>query len=128
MSNVPSKEIRDLVIRARNDKYEVNSKSGKYAMRIQDNILTLRHYSTIILVLDVGTGEYGIAGWSASDRDAINGVLSIYGLPRGAYIKDGALDCEGLGRIFPYSVSSEDRRYESTARYWFEDLRRRVSV
>ena len=109
MASVPTKQMNALYMKALNNQGNA-IKSGHYELFIGDGLGTgndwikvvasgnlipmieLKHYGTTIFYWNLKTGEVHTGGaWSASDRDAINGLLTLMGFPRCAYIRRGEM-------------------------------------
>ena len=109
MASVPTKQMTALYEKSANNRNQ-RIKSGNYELFIGNGLGTgsdwikvvasgnlipmieLKHYGTTIFYWNVKTGEVHTGGaWSASDRDAINGLLTLMGFPRCAYIRRGVV-------------------------------------
>ena len=109
MASVPTKQMNALYMKALNNQGNA-IKSGHYELFIGDGLGTgndwikvvasgnlipmieLKHYGTTIFYWNLKTGEVHTGGaWSASDRDAINGLLTLMGFPCCAYIRRGEM-------------------------------------
>ena len=51
----------------------------------------LTHYGTVIFTIDPSTRRYTVSGRSASDRDAVNSMLHIYGIREKSSAKGGSV-------------------------------------
>lgn len=54
----------------------------KYAIKVKDNTVTLRHWGTVTLKINTVTKEViDVYGESVSDRDSVNFVLDYFNVP-----------------------------------------------
>lgn len=109
MVSIPTKQMIKLVEKSKKNP-ETNVKVGNYELFVGNGLGTgndwikvvasgnlipmveLKHYGTTIFYWNVKTGEVHTGGaYSVSDRDAINGLLSLLNRPRCAYIEHGEL-------------------------------------
>ena len=91
MASVPTKQMTALYEKATNNRNK-RIKSGNYELYIGTDAISLYHYRTTIFYWNHVTKVVTIGGArSASDRDAINGLLTLMGFPRCAYIRRGVV-------------------------------------
>ena len=91
MASVPTKQMTALYEKATNNRSK-RIKSGNYELYIGTDAISLYHYRTTIFYWNPVTKVVTIGGArSASDRDAINGLLTRMGFPRCAYIRRGVV-------------------------------------
>lgn len=87
MSTVPTKRLESMVARARRNPGRWVLDKEYCIFMSHEGLFTIQHYSTIIYdMIDLKTITIGGA-YSASDRDCINGMNILMGIPGRAYIK-----------------------------------------
>ena len=85
MASVPTKQMTALYEKATNNR-DKTIKSGHYELCIGTDAISLYHYGTTIFYWEKEDNSVDLGGArSASDRDAINGLLTLMGFPRCAY-------------------------------------------
>ena len=88
MAQIPSNLIKNLVDRAEHD-VGVSKDSKSYSMlKDTKGMYHLHHYGVEILRVHDREWEVGKRAYSASDRDAMNGVLRILNISGGVCVRD----------------------------------------
>ena len=91
MACVPTKQMTALYEKAANNRNQ-RIKSGNYELCVGTDAISLYHYGTLIFRWNNTDNSVDLGGSrSASDRDAINGLLTLMGFPRCAYIRRGVV-------------------------------------
>lgn len=79
MASIPLKNMTTIYNRTSEDApYKV--RMGNYSAELDYPAFRLWHYGTLILTLDIERGIEFLGGFSASDRDAINSILTLAGI------------------------------------------------
>lgn len=89
MSFVPSKGLIDAVY-AMNGSGRTQTWGRGWRLSPRRMGCELAHYRTTIATIENGE-LVQVGGWSASDRDAINGLCRLYGIDAGVSIEGGEL-------------------------------------
>lgn len=76
MATIPLKNMTTIYNRANQNTPE-RVRMGNYSAELDYPTFRLWHYGTLILTLDVERGIEFLGGFSASDRDAINSILTL---------------------------------------------------
>lgn len=98
MPSIPTKQMRRLYGLASTVK-ECRFKDDNYELVMCDHYTILKNHGTTIY-LRWGTEATFEGAYSASDRDAINGLFRCHGLPSVARIRNGKLEVD-LGDVEP---------------------------
>lgn len=76
MASIPLKNMTTIYKRANQNALD-KIRMGNYSAELDYPTFRLWHYETLILMLDVERGIEFLGGFSASDRDAINSILTL---------------------------------------------------
>lgn len=79
MASIPLKNMTTIYNRANQNAPE-KIRMGNYSAELDYPTFRLWHYGTLILTLDIERGIEFLGGFSASDRDAINSILTLAGM------------------------------------------------
>ena len=88
MTSIPLKNMETIYTRA-NENTPEKVRMGNYSAEMEYPTFRLWHYGTLILKLDVERGIEFLGGFSASDRDAINSILTLAGMTSRVSIAGG---------------------------------------
>lgn len=88
MASIPLKNMETIYTRA-NENTPDKVRMGNYSAELDYPVFRLWHYGTLILKLDVERGIEFLGGFSASDRDAINSILTLAGMTSRVSIAGG---------------------------------------
>lgn len=81
-----------------------------YAFTLVDgNKTILTHYETVIFEYDWRSRKVRFGGWSATDRDSINGLCLLMGLNTRVYLSDYELYEVGTGPRYAKKMKSARR-------------------
>ena len=76
MASIPLKNMETIYSRASENTPD-RVRMGNYSAELDYPTFRLWHYGTLILTLDIERGIEFLGGFSASDRDAINSILTL---------------------------------------------------
>lgn len=79
MASIPLKNMTAIYERASENTPD-RVGMGNYSAELDYPTFKLWHYGTLILTLDIERGIEFLGGFSASDRDAINSILTLAGI------------------------------------------------
>lgn len=88
MASIPLKNMETIYARA-SDNTPEKVRMGNYSAELDYPTFRLWHYGTLILTLDIERGIEFLGGFSASDRDAINSILTLAGMTSRVSIAGG---------------------------------------
>ena len=88
MASIPLKNMTTIYNRANQNAPE-KVRMGNYSAELDYPTFRLWHYGTLILKLDIERGIEFLGGFSASDRDAINSILTLAGMTSRVSIAGG---------------------------------------
>ena len=88
MASIPLKNMTAIYERASENTPDT-VRMGNYSAELDYPSFRLWHYGTLILKLDVERGIEFLGGFSASDRDAINSILTLAGMTSRVSIAGG---------------------------------------
>ena len=88
MASIPLKNMTVIYERASENAPD-KVRMGNYSAELEYPTFRLWHYGTLILTLDIERGIEFLGGFSASDRDAINSILTLAGMTSRVSIAGG---------------------------------------
>ena len=91
MASIPLQTIVDLHALSDRNRGRWVKRKDYEAYTYPDGKFKLTHYGTVIFTIDPSTRKYTVDGWSASDRDAVNSMLHIYGIREKSTAKGGSV-------------------------------------
>ena len=82
----------------------------------------LTHYGTVIFTIDPSTRRYTVSGRSASDRDAVNSMLHIYGIREKSSAKGGSVKLSTGAAEASYNRKKPAKSHDSKPKTFNETL------